>query len=298
MSKTKGTYYGPVGRCIYCLSDTKPLTDEHIVPAGLGGNIILVDASCGDCQCEINKHIENLCMKRMFRDIRYRRKLGTRRVRKRPKVLRQQELTSWDGDISNVQPPAKSPEGSWEWRDVPYEKHLSLLVLARFKPAGFLRGLSQQASMADAFLGNWILSELSETEPQNPVYVETEFSIPAFAKLIAKIAHAYAVFRHGVEGFDPFLADFILGKDFPYPFYFIGGEARVEPREKCPWHLMDSRLVGTRPVVGNIWVPRQQPILVRVRIFADLGAPIYQAIVGKYRHDRARLKPYERLTRK
>jgi len=106
MAKAKGTYYGPVGRCIYCPND--PISDEHVVPDGLGGNKILKAASCKTCQDEINHSIENPCMQFMFRDIRYRRNLGTRR--KRPTELPQHEYV---GTEVNIAPPAISPESTW-----------------------------------------------------------------------------------------------------------------------------------------------------------------------------------------
>lgn len=40
--------YEPIGHCIYCGS-TNNLSDEHIVPYGLGGNLILPLSSCKNC---------------------------------------------------------------------------------------------------------------------------------------------------------------------------------------------------------------------------------------------------------
>ncbi len=37
----------PIGRCIYC-GGRKGLLDEHIIPYGLGGNLVLPEASCKD----------------------------------------------------------------------------------------------------------------------------------------------------------------------------------------------------------------------------------------------------------
>lgn len=50
--------YPPVGRCIYCGTKEGDLTDEHIVPFALGGNMILPKASCIPCQRIINQEIE------------------------------------------------------------------------------------------------------------------------------------------------------------------------------------------------------------------------------------------------
>gem|GEM_PF-1646012 len=48
--------YRPVGRCIYCGSpewsagQVRKLGDEHIIPEGLGGKLLLPEASCKDCE--------------------------------------------------------------------------------------------------------------------------------------------------------------------------------------------------------------------------------------------------------
>src|SRR3712207_705268 len=39
---------GSVGCCIYC-GATNELTDEHVIPLALAGNIIVPDASCRAC---------------------------------------------------------------------------------------------------------------------------------------------------------------------------------------------------------------------------------------------------------
>ncbi|MBY3382541.1 HNH endonuclease [Rhizobium laguerreae] len=44
----------PVGFCIYCGERKGVFTNEHIVPFSLGGNIILPQASCDECQKHIN----------------------------------------------------------------------------------------------------------------------------------------------------------------------------------------------------------------------------------------------------
>jgi hypothetical protein len=50
-----------IGFCIYCgnpffsTRSTGRPTDEHIIPQGLGGSLVLEDASCADCANIINK---------------------------------------------------------------------------------------------------------------------------------------------------------------------------------------------------------------------------------------------------
>jgi len=43
------------GHCIYCGTKQGPLSDEHIVPFGLGGTLVLPKASCKACATETAK---------------------------------------------------------------------------------------------------------------------------------------------------------------------------------------------------------------------------------------------------
>jgi len=40
----------PILRCLYCGAATESLIDEHAIPHGLGGHLILPKASCTACQ--------------------------------------------------------------------------------------------------------------------------------------------------------------------------------------------------------------------------------------------------------
>ncbi|WP_352916466.1 HNH endonuclease [Mesorhizobium sp. M1143] len=57
-----------VGRCIYC--DREPpqirLTEEHIIPKGLGGNLILPGSSCERCAA-ITGRFEQRLLRDTFR---------------------------------------------------------------------------------------------------------------------------------------------------------------------------------------------------------------------------------------
>jgi hypothetical protein len=63
-SKEWPLVYRPLGRCVYCGS-THQLSTEHIVPRGLGGNIIFPRASCEKCR-KITHAFETICMRQNF----------------------------------------------------------------------------------------------------------------------------------------------------------------------------------------------------------------------------------------
>lgn len=37
-------------RCILCLEEKSPLTDEHVIYAALGGGVVLKKTTCEECQ--------------------------------------------------------------------------------------------------------------------------------------------------------------------------------------------------------------------------------------------------------
>lgn len=96
MPKAKGMPVRTIGRCVYGPDHAPPLTEEHILAANLGGEITLLNACCRDCQKIINEQVERPCQQEMFREIRYRRGIGSRRVGKRPKELRVLRPTGGD----------------------------------------------------------------------------------------------------------------------------------------------------------------------------------------------------------
>lgn len=68
--------FPPVGKCIYCGS-TNNLTDEHIVPFGLGGNLELPKSSCKEC-ARITSKFELAVLRGSMRPARIYREIQSR----------------------------------------------------------------------------------------------------------------------------------------------------------------------------------------------------------------------------
>lgn len=61
--------YGPVGKCIYCAAPPPAvLTDEHIIPLALGGEHLLLKASCKPCE-KITGRFEGIVLRGGLRPI-------------------------------------------------------------------------------------------------------------------------------------------------------------------------------------------------------------------------------------
>jgi hypothetical protein len=273
--------YQVVDRCIYCGS-TEQLSDEHIVPINLGGNRVLYKASCENCRLKIHP-VETECLKQ-FRHIRYRLGIGKRNIKSRPTKVSVQVLVNWDGQ-EEVKPPGKNPNQKWEWNEISYAEHMTPLYLPRFKLPGLMRGLSPRKSARDYFAGHWFHNEPVESgaEPKLPMWIPGDIHYLLLARMLAKIAHGMAVWTFGLEGFEPYLTNFILGDDVSKAFYLVGGEPIPRPPHKTHLHLEISR--------GTIKGSNQKQIFAAIRLFADRftrerpklgGSPVYLVVVGKY----------------
>lgn len=104
-----------VGACIYCGDPEPPLTREHVLPRGLGGNeapdgfanaLVLQNASCQSCQ-KITQRIEEACLVAMMGPGRAR--LGLRR-KDRSQNTTIAHMDRYDG-------PSEDREVAWD--DVP-----------------------------------------------------------------------------------------------------------------------------------------------------------------------------------
>jgi hypothetical protein len=258
--------YQHVNRCIYCRS-TKKLSDEHIVPANLGGSRVLFRACCERCRLIIHP-VETHCLAHM-KYIRYRRGIGLRNIEKRPAELDVWVLTDWDIK-EKIEPPGKNPHQKWERRKVPYSQHLTYVALPQFKLPGIRRGLSlHECGEKEAFVKPWFSAVEPWDESQQPMYVETTLDNLLLIRMIAKIAHCVAIWEFGLDNIEPLLPPLILGKDISLGYYLVGGNPRDVPREDNHFSVQTMKYGA-------------QEIAVGIRLFSDLGAPVYFAVVGKH----------------
>jgi hypothetical protein len=105
---------------------------------------------------------------------------------------------------------------------VPIKDLPPLLTLPEFKEPGIL---------VDAPIGVPFFNQLklmsgdaksAQIKYGGVISVEYKFNIHAFLRLLAKIAHSMAIATYGVDIFEPFLPDIILGKRPELAGYLIG----------------------------------------------------------------------------
>jgi HNH endonuclease len=249
--------YAPVGRCIYCADADSVLKEEHIIPFSLGGTLILPKASCAKCE-KITHRFEGVVGREIFGKFRAKHNLPTRRPKERPTHF----TTSTSRGIINVSA----------------TDHPTELFVYKFKPANALAGFPAEFDTSThhwapvAIASKKELNSFKETHDWDGK-ISVRMRPIEFARMLAKIAHSYAVAELGYGSFRPMVVDLILGK-MDNISYAVGGDWESEPPVKDGRHLLSIHYL--------IDVDRKRAwIVADIRLFSSIGTPTYHVVVGE-----------------
>lgn len=252
--------HGPIEYCIYCSAIGPDLSREHIVPLSLGGNHVLLRASCGDCAA-ITSQFEQFCARTILGPFRIRTGAPTRHPEQRPSEL----------PLGLINPDGTSCE-----IEISADKHPATLMLPVFaKPRILLVPGEHRRETFIMWLALPDSDVLNLAKDHNASAMQLgSFEILNFCRLLAKIAHA-AAFQDGnwPNLFEPLLPDLILGKTKEYDA-LVGGIDRTdnEPED-----------AGFPLFFESVDVDNQRYLVAQLRLFANQGSPIYRVVVGRRR---------------
>jgi hypothetical protein len=259
--------YPSVGHCIYCgalVADKRDPSakfgDEHIIPLAFGGCLLLREASCRDCE-KITSGIETHCIEQMVRNTREHLGLHARRHKRSRRHL----------PVNIVH------DTHEETLRVPLPEHPALLMMFDFDPPGLFL---DTPITEGPFVGRWVARSITadlrkrlDRIGRTVNFVQRDGFIAAiFGRMLAKIAHSYAIAELGIGGFKPLLNDLILERPPLHEAQFVGGCLIPEPPTTERYEIglkISYRLDGR-----GFWV-------VRVRLFADLDMPVYYVVAGE-----------------
>ena len=248
--------YGPVGQCIYCRSvfRGKELSREHIIPEGLGGRRILPKASCRKC-ATITSKFERLCLQEMLNGPRRMLRIsGKKRKHKRTRPV----YVGYYEDNQLV------------GREINPESHPGLFGLPVFSNPGILFGRpSGQPFLITGVKPVLFASDYElRSELLGSPSLLTIVPFYEFCQLLAKIAHAHAVAEFGLDKFDSFVTNMILGIDKNFADY-VGSLGDIENRKINSLHTVATGY------------DRKPIIYVNINLFAPMNSHFYQVAVGQ-----------------
>jgi len=258
--------YAPVQQCIYCGATGVELTDEHIIPFALGGDVVLPKSSCKNC-AKITGEIERQCLRKILGPLRIKLDYPTRRPKRRPEKL-----------PINIQ-----KESGISSHEVPAKKRPHVTCLFAFNYPGILRDVDPEILELEPVPAMWFNTVKSDqaravAHSIDPSYkhIESEgwFNPVLFGKMLGKIGHAFAVAELGLglQGFRALIPDALIGKAPWHNGYLVGGE---------PDQIVDSKKrLEVRFGRKKLFSGREFGV-VRIRLFGHLGAPVYYVVVGE-----------------
>jgi len=258
----KARVFPPVGRCIYCGGDGRgTLTKEHIFPSGIGGGLVLPRASCTDCQTEIHA-FETICMRQTL--LPYRKAAGLIR---HPNDLPARVPLTFDLEL-------KGPT------QVALDVHPGVVVLPGLRDLpGILTGKPPEPVIhfEHQIFGHLDIVAETKRKLQEQRVVGIDLDGYSWVRMLAKIAHGYAVAELGLNRFAPALPDLILGRNPSLAGYLIG---------KCPIPppIPDNPPLLMIEMKSANMDDGQRFVAVNMRLFAELGqeVPVYVVIAGVF----------------
>jgi hypothetical protein len=264
---TPSRRYTPVGRCIYCGAFSNKLTLEHIIPFGLAGNALLLPkASCKTCE-SITGGFEQSCLRTILGPFRLRVGTPTRNPKERPSelplTLAKQIAGQRPIELATIL--------------VPTQEFPLAFIGLRLRPAGVLSG-KDPTGMVDG--EGWVRCNEEEMRKYLPKDVDKSaegyglrlgrIKPVTFARLLAKIAHSYAIAETGFGSFRPLVTNLILGKTDTLS-QWVGGEWDIPPATQAAFELKKY------PLSAN----GKNYLMVNVRLFSFYETPQYHVVVGE-----------------
>ena len=180
--------YPPVNYCIYCGNVKNKLTDEHIVPFGLNGNLVLPMSSCTEC-AKVTSAVELRVLRGFMENGRRAMGISSRHKKhKKPLLVPVKFLTD------ETRTDGKMPiEGGFHTLHLPiFTTPLALGGKAKNnKPDGI-----EIVGIDTLHIGNEI--KAIQSHRATGIEIQTALDIWSFIRMLAKIAHSYYVAVKGI----------------------------------------------------------------------------------------------------
>lgn len=265
---TDRTIFDPIGRCIYCDATDVELTDEHIIPEGLGGATILPKSSCKICAA-ITCRAETRLLRGMMWPFRVRMGLiGKRRKGGKSKKIPK----TWTANIIGADEKVKQ-------LSVSLDQHPTDLTLPYFGPPGIIEDRQRNDVFENG--GWWVCHPDGAKTVRDKVLAlggtglqSGPLIIDPIVIVLAKIAHAASFALNEFRWYEPLLPDMITGKT-PLSSYLVGSMSQgippAEPNSK----------IAVQVQKGYTYTAKDKFLVIRIRFFPAYGSPDYHVVAGR-----------------
>ena len=245
--------------CIYCGSFDL-LTDEHVVPLGLGGDLIFPKSSCVACN-EMTSRFELKVLRGHMTVARAVAGLPTRRKKGRPTSVSTKIIRS-DGSTAQVV--------------IPLANAGALMLLPVLAPAAMIYGFDPvpnvQISGIDAINVGQDLSLFAVKHGADGIAGEVRLEHFTFCQVLCKIAYSYQVAMHGAfeRNESPALA-ILRGEELNASNWVGTSMLPLNQQLTKSLHLIESR---ARPS------PHRETVqVVTIQLFSNAGQSTFEVVV-------------------
>jgi hypothetical protein len=250
--------------CIYC-GVAAPLTDEHVLPYGIGGRDILPRASCSPC-AKITGALERRLLRGHWWSYRSRLGIKTRRPGEVPAYRPVQLVRGDDGKV-----PAQVPT-----EDYPF------IVLFSFDPHSILTG----AARSDEPAGNAFLKMVGALPSRvhfegrvRPLRAWEKIEYPInyesadVVRFLAKVAHSYTIRALGLNACSGYFVPSIVLGATAGALTYVGGRSSDTKFNLDP-STSSLHAISHRVESGYV--------VVSIQLFRDAGdmMPVYEVVTG------------------
>jgi hypothetical protein len=226
--------------------------------------MILPEASC-DCCRKITGQIEDICANSYFRLAKAHFDLRGAKQKKARHFVRT--------EISYL--------GHSLFEKIPVHEHPGFFPVFSFGPPGILTGRPPEAPLLrhlEVVPLHEDTEKRSAKHSHKPIVISRELVAETYARLLAKIAHGFAVAELGFDTFEPYLPDLIRDPKSALSFY-IGGKVSEFPLSGglIPHPERELHQLSFEPPPAE----RPELILVRIRLFALIRSPVHYVVAGR-----------------
>jgi len=227
--------------------------------------MILPESSCRNCEREVGAQLEGRILHKTtgpFAGLRLRLDFKSKRPKDRPKSL-PFTITGKDGVPRVVEIPAARVPKYW------------FAYITETSP-GIIVGKKADELARGRFYPMWDVNDVKAlSDLGTQITIQGAGEGRDLARFLAKIAHAMAVARYGIDAFEPWLPNFILGKDHCAMHYYVAGHENKTCDQK-----------GIHKVTLGTWEDDGMRIGARIRLFCKWGTPDYEVAVGRFKQRR------------